>query len=108
MFGRSLGCLERIEFLRGFFDFSLDVRRCRTVSRKPFAGRFRIDLAVLTGRAIYNFDATFTLLYYCVAITPIKSTTSLGHEGTLGPNFDGLTNHWNHPLSLFFNLLNCR
>jgi hypothetical protein len=48
--------------MRGFFDFSLDVRCCRTVSRKPFAGRFGIDLAVLTGRAIYDFDATFTLI----------------------------------------------
>jgi hypothetical protein len=77
------------------------VRCCRTVSRKPFAGRFGIDLAVLTGRAIYDFDATFTLIYYCVAITPIKSTTSLSHEGTLGPNLDSLTDHWNHPLSYF-------
>jgi hypothetical protein len=99
MFGRSLRCLERIDFLRGFFDLFLDVRRCRTVSRKPFAGRFRIDLAVLTGRAIYDFDATPTLLYYRAAITPIKSTALLGHEGALRPNFDGLTDHWNHPLS---------
>jgi hypothetical protein len=102
MFGRSLRCLEWIDFLSGFFDFSLDVRRCRTVSRKPFAGRFRIDLAVLTGWAIYDFDATLTLLYYCVAITSIKSTAILAHEGTLGPNLDGLTDHWNHPLSYLF------
>jgi hypothetical protein len=101
MFGRSLGCLERIDFLRGFFDLFLDVRCSRTVSRKPFAGRFRIDLAVLTGRAIYDFDATLTLLCYCVAITPIESTTFLCHESTLGSNLDGLTDHWNHPLSFF-------
>ena len=102
MFGRSLGCLERIDFLRHFFDLPLDVRCSRTVSSEPFAGRFRIDLTVLTGRASYDFDATFTLICYCVTITSIKTTTLLGHEGTLGSDLDGLTDHWNHPLYYLF------
>jgi hypothetical protein len=81
VFGRSFGCLERINLLRGFFDFSLDVRCCWAVAGTPFTFRFRINFAVLTSRAVYNLIATFTFIDNYMTAASVESTAFLGHEG---------------------------
>lgn len=85
----------------GFRDFSLDMCRCWTVSGKPFAGGFRIDLAVLTGLAIDDSVATSAFFNNCVTASSIKSAPFLGHKGALSSSLDGLTNHGNHPPFIF-------
>lgn len=90
----------------GFFDFFLDVCRCWTVSGKPFADGFGVDLAVPTGLAVYDFIATFAFFNNCVTTTSIKTAPFLGHKGALRPNFDGLTNHGNHPPFIVIVVLN--
>ena len=78
------------------------MRSRRTISRKPLAGRIRVDPTVLTRGLFGDPAAAAAFLANDVATAPVKSAALLAHEGTILPRFDGLTNHWNHPLVIFY------
>jgi hypothetical protein len=82
--------------LRNLFDFLFDMSGRRTISGKPLAGGIGINPAVLTRRVFQNFTTAFTLVYNDMTVASIETTTLLGHEGTFGSIFDGLTNHRNY------------
>ena len=78
------------------------MRSRRTISRKPLAGRIRVDPTILTRGLFGDPAAAAAFLDNGVTTAPVKSAALLAHEGTILPRFDGLTNHWNHPLVIFY------
>jgi hypothetical protein len=88
-----LGRLERIDLLRHFFDFDLEMGGCGTFSDPPFAGRIRINAAVFARRALDHLAATFALVDDDIAGAPVESAAFLHHEAALDSFFNRLTNH---------------
>jgi len=88
-----LGSLERVDLLRRFLDLNLDMGSCGASTKPPFTGRIRIDAAVFACRAFDDLAAIFALVNDGMACAPVESTAFLGHEATLDPVFNRLTNH---------------
>jgi hypothetical protein len=88
-----LGSLQRVDFLRRFFDLDLDMCGSRAFSGPPFAGRVRINPAVLTRFARDDLGAPFAFIDDRQAAAPVESTALLRHEAALDAALGGLTNH---------------
>jgi hypothetical protein len=102
MFVGPLRCLKRIDLLSALYDCAFHVRSRRTFSRRPFAGRVGVNLAVLA-RGNSQYLATITAqLQNSMAAPAIESTTFLGHEAAILSFFDGLTNHGKLTPSVYY------
>jgi hypothetical protein len=104
MFICSFGCLQRIDFLRGFGNFLLNMGCLGTTSGIPFAGWVRVAFAVLAGSQYHDFIAPLALINNCMTSTPVVSAAFLAHEHALSSDFRRLTNHRYHPSLYFFKI----
>jgi hypothetical protein len=88
-----LGRLERVDFLRRFFDLNFEMGGCGTFSGPPFSGRIRINAAVFARRALGHLAATLALVDDHIAGAPVESAAFLRHKAALDSIFNRLTNH---------------
>jgi len=93
---------QRIDFLNLFGFILFDVRRRRATTDDPLAGGIRVHHAVFARGCLQYFPTTLTVVDDRMARTSVESTSFLRHKRTLDALLNRFTNHWYHPLAVFF------
>ena len=101
------GSFQGIKLLDVFLDIDLDMRCRGTFTAVPAHNRVRVNFTIFARRIFHCFAAPFALLYNHVTETAIKIAPSFGHEGTIRPDFDGLTYHVIHLLLINYGARVC-